>query len=669
VQLPRVNFGPVQNEVAPATQRVASAVGGLSDTIRQGLTVYGQELVKSQAQEAQLALTKRLDEREQELRTRKAIPVAELKERLGPRFDKLATEVREQPLVKVRDEQTGEIVERPADVPTWAIAGDLFDHEVEQALGESEKHITVGKGWQSAFRGAALGDVLARKGRLNAVQLQAMGEYQADVRIRQALEFANAGNFDEAFGVVNGSVAVLGTGGQEKLRQRVTAIQQTKPIYDALRMVQLPAYQEEGLRQLDAALAALGDPKKFSAVDPDKLAGLTHEVRVAQQAVRDMQAKRDAATRAFEYAGQAQDERNPLRINEARATSLLEADVKAGKLSPEASLETRRLLQEHIRDRNDAAKQQLGKVAGDAMSQFMAIGPDGRPRMSFSNLLPETLRELRTYGEEGEQVIAQLIRWDQANETHERQKRQMPSAAEDARALAFERAIRREPETFRKMPTADLLAILTGNAPIPGEADAPAVAVSSRDLPHLRDMLGANAAEPQGVQVTSPGTIAQQEFERAFGLEKIPSKKWTPTQRQGLTQVTDEVARWVNGERAAGRPVTDDLIRDHLTGEDGMLHRLDRKSFLFVPYGPRTPLEDRLDRGEPPARETAPVAPRAAPAPAGAAPRARAANVSQVPLQLRQRIIDDFREAYPGRNPSAADIVRGYNAGLAAGEF
>jgi hypothetical protein len=683
VELPRVTFASVPDDVERGHRRVAAAVTGLSDVVAQGLTAYGQELVRGQGIEANLNLTKGLDEAERFIRERPAISVAELKERLGEeRFARLDPAIREQPLVKKKDPATGKEYEEPADVPTWAVADVLFDVEAERALGGAEKQITVGRGWQGRFREVAAGEIQSRKARLNQVQLEALHAFTADTRKRQIIEAAESGDFGPAGdlenlggagAMLNASVRVLGAEGMAQLREQVLVIKQTKPVYDALRMVQVPAYREEGLKQLDLALASLGDPSKFTSLKPEGQAALASQVRAAADAVRGLENQRAAAAAAFRYADGATDPANPRRIAKTKAYDLLEADVKAGKLTPEAAIETGRLLGEVIKDRNDAAKDALGEVAGVALDEFMAIGPDGQPRLSFSNLHPETLLTLRSFGKDGQEVIEHLVRWDTSAASQARADRQLPTADQDARALAIERAVRRDPDTFRKMKTADLLAILTGRAQVPGEADAPAVALSSRDLPRIRDMLGANAAQPSTVQIVSPQTIAQQEFERAFGLTNMPSKRWSEAQRKALSTVTDEVARWVNGERAKGRDPSDDQIRAHLVEQGGLLHRLDRKTILGIPYGPRTPLE--AGEAAPRAPEAAPAAPGAAPAGAAApAPRARAANLQQVPLEVRQRIIDDWNahrkaRGLPPQAPSAADIVRGYNAGVQAGEL
>jgi hypothetical protein len=86
---------------------------------------------------------------------------------------------------------------------------------------------------------------------------------------------------------------------------------------------------------------------------------------------------------------------------------------------------------------------------------------------------------------------------------------------------------------------------------------------------------------------------------------------------------------------------------------------------LGISYGPRTPLEQQMDQGG----ASAPSASAPGVAPAARPRRSPAANSAQVPLGLRGRIRDDFKAMYPGREFTAADLVRGYNAGLAAGEF
>lgn len=676
MQLPRVTFPATPDDVERGQRRVGAAAQGLGDVISQGLALYGQELVKGQTIEAQLSLTKGLDEIEQELKVRKAIPLAELQERLGDRFDALPAEIREQPIVRMKDPDTGEESEQPALVPMWAVADRLFDLEAEKALGAAMKHITVGRGWQGSFQQAARGELLSRKARVNEVQLPAMHTYQVETRTRQILEAANRGDFGpegddknlgDAGAMIAASIGVLGTDGAEKLRQEVLARKLAAPIEHARTQASsdAPQHRDEAKRRLKTSLDVLSDPSKFQSVSPEHRAALASKARSTLHGVEEIEKKRLAAASALGYANAATSTANPRRVDQQKAYDALDADVAAGTLSPEAALDVRRLLGEVIRDRDEAAKAALSELAGRALGEFMAIGPDGKPRLRFSNVSPEVLIDLGEFGQDGQAVVEHLVRWDQSNEQRDRQLRQLPTPDQDARALAMERAIRRDPDTFRKMATVDLLAVMTGKAPVPGEEDAPAVALSSAHLPQIRTMLAANAAPPNAVNVVPPGKIAQEEFERAFGLENMKSKRWTDEQRKALSAVTDDVAKWVNSERAKGRDPSDDEIRKHLVGEGGLLQRLDRKKILgLIPVGPKTPLHERLKGGP---ESPAPSLPAGGGPPAAPA-RPRAVNVQQVPLAARQRVIDDYRAKF-GRAPGPTDIVRGYNAGVEAGEF
>lgn len=681
MQLPRVSFGPVQNDVAPATARVAGAVGGLAQTMEQGLAALGHEVVKTQTQDAALKLTQGLDDLVTKLKTQKAIPLDELKAELGPDFDKLDEGIRKQPLVHelvngqpIEDpEYPGVPRMKPGDVPTFQVADLLYRRRAQKLLEDASTAITVGEGWRSSFQRSALADIIAKGASLDQEMLQQSGEFLASKTVDNALKAAYRGDFNLADAIAGGSAAALGAKSQAALVETITGLKQRKPIDDALLKYRTDPSSPLSKAALEDASKALGDDKVTGGMKPDDRAALANQVHAALEQANRGDAQRQAAGLALQIIRENTDPTG--KINEGEAYKALNAHfAPTGKLAarPELWDDANRILNQGIAQKKTERAQALGDTAGQALDEFMAIGPDGQPHMSFLNVKQQTLAGLRTFGKDGEDVIAQLVRWDQANDMHERNRRQLPSPSEDARALAIERSLRRDPDTYRKMPTAELLAVLTGRSPVPGEPDAPAVAVSSRDLPKLRDILGANAATPPSVQVTSPETIASQEFERSFGLQSIPSKRWTPKQREAFTQVTDEVARWVNGERAAGRHPTDDQIRDHLTGQGGLLHKLDRKSILGVQYGPRTPLEQRIEGGAAPApagppTQTAPGA--AVPPPATRPRRAPAANSAQVPLELRQRIIDDFRAMYPGRTPTGADIVRGYNAGLAAGEF
>ncbi|BDG06990.1 hypothetical protein [Anaeromyxobacter paludicola] len=315
--------------------------------------------------------------------------------------------------------------------------------------------------------------------------------------------------------------------------------------------------------------------------------------------LRTIQDDQASAIAAFRYANDAVTARDvngaPLQIDDAKAFAALDADFEAGNIPPERWKLTRAQLQERIKDLNESAKQVVGNYAAKAMQQFMAPGPGGKPRLSLAAVDSDTRAWLTdpAHGEEAAKVWEQLVKWDNENSERSRRMAQMPTPDQDARALALRRALARPEDAakIRSMSTADLIGLTMGTVAIPGEEGAPAVAISSRDFPEIRNELGSNAKPPPPEQIIDPKTVAQQEFEDAFGLKRIPSKRWTAPQSEALRQTTDEVSRWVNSEIAKGRKPTDADIREHLSGKGGILQRLDRKRILGIEYGPGSPLE------------------------------------------------------------------------------
>lgn len=296
MELPKISFGSVPSGEEEGYRRAQAAVSGLSDTVQQGLALYTREMVKSQTQAAQLDLSKRLGSVEQDLRTRQSIPVAEAKARLGAKWDRLDASVREQPLVQVQDPDTGETVERQAEIPTWAIADALFDAEAEKAVTAAGKHVTLG-GWRGAFETAAADHLVERRASLQQTQLQAMMHYQTSVRGRQVLEAAEAGDFGPlgdmndlggAGAIAQGGMSIFGAAGVEELRQKVRGIKQGRRVEDLLSMADNPDQRPTAIAELREVEKTFSDPTQWNA--------LPREAKdVYQRAVRSTVLQSDAA--------------------------------------------------------------------------------------------------------------------------------------------------------------------------------------------------------------------------------------------------------------------------------------------------------------------------------------------------------------------------------------
>jgi hypothetical protein len=379
-------------------------------------------------------------------------------------------------------------------------------------------------------------------------------------------------------------------------------------------MVNLPAYREEGVKQLERAALSLGDPKRYTELSPKEMTGLSSAVAAALNDGRGLILKAQAARLAFDIAQGARDERNPMRVNPAAAYDALDAKVKAGEVTADMGVEVARLIGAHVADRKAAVDVAFGEDAGDAASEFMAIGPDGVPRMSFSNLKPETVARLSSYGKEGTDFIASLIKWDQSNESHDRAKRQAPTLSESSKALAIEYALATQPGKFRAMPPGKFLAILAGG----GDADLgiPAGVVSGKDFPDLSTQFAKNAApvKPQGL--TDPAGIAWEEAGEAYPvLRSKPKggKVLLPEEtRAAMKLLKDRLQTFIDREvNATGAAPKDEAIRAEARRLLGTVEV--RRTFMRIPYTTEVPRVQAEATGEKFSEET--EVPETAPVP------------------------------------------------------
>jgi hypothetical protein len=636
LKLPSISYGSVPDTVAPAAAQAGASVQRLGGVVEQGLTAFGQELVKTQTQQASVDLSKRLSAVEQGIRSSPYVPVSKLKEQFGEDLSGLPEDVRghvqqiadSAPKPPPQDYDPTQGPTRPPPdsdplIPTWAVAGSIYEKQAKEALGKATVHITTGAGWQGAFRHNAMAHVVERQGRLNLEQSQALLSYLGDTHKRQATEAAAAGDFGLAHSIINGSEALPP---QEKgaLRHQVGVLADTKGAYDAMRMVAVPATTARGLELVDEELARVNDPKSFVSLTPREREVLAHELSASSKAYHAVSKQREAAALAFGYASDSRDDKNPMRVSPEKAFDALDQDFQAGRFKGREEMwpEIRRVLQEHISGRNEASRLTLGNTQGDAFQQFMGLGPDGQPHMSFSNVQPQTLQELHRYGKDGEETIKQLIEWEKGNQARERNLRQLPSPDESAKAFVIEREIAIHPGKYRAMDTGKLLGLLSGTYQDPDGA-IPGGAVSAKDLPHLSELFAKNSAAVKAEHVTDAGKIAFEEAEVAFPSLKKYGEKATKAPedlRKAYQLLKDKLDAFRTAHRdASGNDPPDADVRkeaQRLLSRDIEL----RDSFLFIPYTRKTsPIELEVETGKPSIEAETPPA-SAAPPRAPAAP-------------------------------------------------
>lgn len=229
MKLPEIEYGGKVPSAVPAMAAEDQARRQSLQVLQQGLQAFGQELIRTQSQEAAAELSAGLAEAEEAIASQPYTSTAAVREALGDGFDALPPHVRRE-LVDV-DPVSGEERDRE-EIPTWLVAGALYDKRAKDLVQASSQRIS-GSGWQAEFQAKAQEDIQVRSHRLSMQQLEAM---HGDLRARQAItvqDYVRAGNFAEAGRVVAGS-KVFTPSEKEKLVGEVEHAQQLQPFEQRL---------------------------------------------------------------------------------------------------------------------------------------------------------------------------------------------------------------------------------------------------------------------------------------------------------------------------------------------------------------------------------------------------------------------------------------------------
>jgi hypothetical protein len=280
VKLPEVEYAPVQ-ESSSAYAVVDQAQRQAAGTIAAGLDAFGREMVKTQSQQAAARVQAGLADLEAEIHRMPYLTTEQVRQQLGGSLDSLDPATRAGLTTKMKDVQTGEFVDVDrTDIPMWSVAGPLFEKRAKDLVKAASGAMTIGQGWQSQFEAHAGEDVVARKARLVQGQLASMLADQRKSQDETVDSYIRAGNWGAAKNLIASSQAFQ-PAEKEQLAAKVRVAEETKPIYDALQLVTVPAYRAEGVRQLEAAQASLGDPANLKDVTAEHRAVLAHQVRTA----------------------------------------------------------------------------------------------------------------------------------------------------------------------------------------------------------------------------------------------------------------------------------------------------------------------------------------------------------------------------------------------------
>lgn len=268
-QLPNVEYSGVQ-DITDAQAPVDAARNRMFSTFEQGLSAYGQEMIKSQHNQAQADLAVGLEKVRDTIERNKTVSAQFVRDQLGANFDSLDPAIKSQLTKTQLNPQTGEQeqVDRD-DVPTWAVAGALYDAQAKQVLHDASQRISVG-GWQAGFQEAAQGEIQSAKARIAEKQTRDMHEYFQATDTQSALSLAWAGQSDEAKAVVGRSATMDGAH-RANVVNTIDKIDQTKPIYDAIRSSDYGSMAE--------LVGQLNDPAKFTKLDPQERTAFSERLK------------------------------------------------------------------------------------------------------------------------------------------------------------------------------------------------------------------------------------------------------------------------------------------------------------------------------------------------------------------------------------------------------
>lgn len=225
MKLPDIEYGPVQRSSDTATAP-GQAAQGLSKVVAEGLTAWGQELVKTQALRASTKLSERLMEVEQDIDASPYVTAADLRDTLG---DNIPAHVQKY-LTKKNDQ--GEVVDND-QIPTWAVFGPLYDAKAKKALEEASGDIDM-VGWRTHFKDRAAEAVLARKSKINERQTRAMLEYM-DVQQKSDVDKARSiARTPEEFAALRADVMASGVWDAARKKQEVDLVYKAEQIHPIL---------------------------------------------------------------------------------------------------------------------------------------------------------------------------------------------------------------------------------------------------------------------------------------------------------------------------------------------------------------------------------------------------------------------------------------------------
>jgi predicted transcriptional regulator len=307
VKLPAATYGPVQT-TSDDVQRLDQEQRRAFDVFAQGFSRYGMELVKTETQAAAADLAAGLADIEAGLVRNRYTSTKEIRDAFG---GEIPPELRDRVVGKGVDPTGAPHEFDREDIPTWEVAGLLYDRRAAQLLEQASQRVGS-SGWRSEFQASARDEILSRKMRLAGLQTQAM---DADLRARQTAvvdTFVRAGRFDEAATTVTTS-DLFSPAEKEKLAGEVEHARQLQPLEDRL---------------------VVGVRSTADVVEAGKLLGLLESGegfdRLDDKERIDWKRRLEAEVKEFEHIGKEAAANRFREADEAAKNALLDAYMQAG---------------------------------------------------------------------------------------------------------------------------------------------------------------------------------------------------------------------------------------------------------------------------------------------------------------------------------------------------
>ncbi len=330
-KLPEISFGRVQprgaglGAVADSTNTLAGAVRQPLDVVSQGLTVLGQELIKTEAARAAARGAQGLNEIKAGIKSKTVFSTQEIRDAVGADFDKIDPSLRKTLTRRVPSPEGMVEVDRD-DIPAWQVAGYIYDAQAKKLVDEISKTISI-EGWQTDFRDRFARHVISSKAEIVEFQTKAALAQMKTEHSQTIIDFANAGEFEAAREFLRTSNALDGDE-KAKLAKQVALIETTKPLYDAIKTNDYGAMAQY--------IGQLNDPSKFTELSPEQRAAFTERMRAEiKEFEMEAERRRKAELKARDDAGW----RGIFEVERAGGVLSLKLIPKTGTISAEAEKE------------------------------------------------------------------------------------------------------------------------------------------------------------------------------------------------------------------------------------------------------------------------------------------------------------------------------------------